>query len=184
MNKLLLGAALLLTACGNDPVTYAGYFDEDQDRSITNDNSNNGEQIYNNYGKGTMNITNNTGDNYIQYNKEISNTIDAIKISFQPDDFIAFIGFTNISADTLKINGSYTAYIGTQRFSNSLGMLPGDWLEIPPMETRSVSVGTGADSVSINSITFYEIKTVLRQYNTPLVTKEITNIWYGNMKFK
>lgn len=45
MNKLIIGTAILLTACGNDPVTYAGYFDEDMDRSVeentTDDHSTN-----------------------------------------------------------------------------------------------------------------------------------------------
>lgn len=45
MNKLLLGTALFLTACGNDPITNAGYFDDDVDRSVeettTDDHSTN-----------------------------------------------------------------------------------------------------------------------------------------------
>ena len=45
MNKLLIGTAILLTACGNDPITKAGYFDDDVENSVeettTTDNSTN-----------------------------------------------------------------------------------------------------------------------------------------------
>lgn len=51
MNKLLLGTAIFLTACGNDPITNAGYFDDDVDRSVeettTDDHSQNNTTIYN-----------------------------------------------------------------------------------------------------------------------------------------
>lgn len=166
MKKLILTGLFALNACGNDPVTYAGYFDEDQDRSIVNDNSIKGEQVYNNYGSGNINITNNNGSTYIQYDNSKNNTIDVLKITFNPSDFIAFINLRNMSADTLRLQGEYVTNYGfvEQFWING-------WIEIPPYQTRSVSVDTGAEHITITSITFLN------------ELSEVDNIWVGELKF-
>ena len=60
MQKLLtlLILALIFTGCGNDPITNAGYFDDDVDKSVTTEQPNTGAQIFNNYGSGTMTVNN------------------------------------------------------------------------------------------------------------------------------
>lgn len=60
MKKLFIFglAVALLSACGNDPVTTAGYFDDDVDKSnTTTDNSTSaGVQNFNNTGNGNMEV--------------------------------------------------------------------------------------------------------------------------------
>lgn len=167
MKKLILTGLFALNACGNDPVTYAGYFDDDQDRSIVNDNSIKGEQVYNNYGSGNINITNNNGSTYIQYDNSKNNTIDVLKITFNPSDFIAFINLRNMSADTLRLQGEYVTNYGfVEHF-----WLPTGWIDIPPYQTRSISVDTGAEHVTITSITFFKDTNF-----------GVDNIWVGEIK--
>lgn len=58
MKKLILALATILAACGNDPITNAGYFDDDVDKSTTTTTN------YTNDESNTSNSNNTTTNNY------------------------------------------------------------------------------------------------------------------------
>ena len=72
-----------------------------------------------------------------------------------------------MSADTLRLQGEYVTNYGfVEHFWLSSG-----WIEIPPYQTRSISVDTGAEHVTITSITFFKDK-----------LSEVDNIWVGEIR--
>lgn len=88
MQKLLtlLILALIVTGCGNDPITNAGYFDDDVDKSVTTEQPNTGAQVFNNYGSGTMTVNNTVNYNSSAKNTAASlsnNTITTLSASYQ-----------------------------------------------------------------------------------------------------
>lgn len=77
-----LALATIIAACGNDPVTYAGYFDDDQDRSVNTSQPNEGTQIFNNYGSGNMTV-NNTIQNTVNYVAPQIVSSSSVAVSYQ-----------------------------------------------------------------------------------------------------
>ena len=171
---ILAVSACVLTGCGNDPVTYAGYFDDDQDKSVTTNNSSNGDQVFNNYGSGNMNVTNNTGDTYIQYDKSIENTINSLSFSYNPG-FIGFLSVTNLSADTVWLTGTYRNNNG---YINRL-QDGATYATIPPFGTWTDSDVTGGKCVTVTQVTFLKQEIDRSVSCCPSYNHTPVSIWSG-----
>lgn len=181
MNKLILALATIIAACGNDPVTYAGYFDDDQDRSVTTNNNSNGDQVFNNYGSGNMNVTNNTGDTYIQYDKSIENTINSLSFSYTPGNISSTLYVTNLSADTVWLTGTYLNT--NDYFSAFYDFHPlGDIVTIPPFDYWAVIDAVGGKCATVTRVTFLkrEIDSSVSYYTKYNYIP--ANIWTGAIK--
>jgi Flp pilus assembly protein TadG len=168
-------SACVLTGCGNDPVTYAGYFDEDQDKSVTTNNSSNGDQVFNNYGSGNMNVTNNTGDTYIQYDKSIENTINSLSFSYTPGYPAGTLYVTNLSADTVWLTGSF---LNNNGYVNSFHPL-GHITAIPPFGDWSVWDASGGKCATVTRVSFFKREIDRSQSCCPSTKYIPASIWTG-----
>ena len=96
-----LALATILAACGNDPVTYAGYFDDDQDKS-TNTTTN-----YTNDESNTSNSNNTTTNNYYHDSVIVVHDTLTRTITTRVTDTL-YVKDTLTFTDTLTVHTSST----------------------------------------------------------------------------
>ena len=165
MKKLFIFGLVvaILAACGNDPVTTAGYFDDDVDKSnTTTDNSTaTGVQNFNNTGNGNMEvniyntqlpqttvintyepITSNT-DDIITSQENSPTEIGITSIKFELIN--GYLYGTNLLDESYRIKGAYR------------GNHPGNLtMSFEPYLTDSDYIAYKLDCVTITSLSFYK----------------------------
>lgn len=110
-NLSILSLTVFAIACGNDPITNAGYFDDDIDKSVTTEQPNTGAQVFNNYGSGTMTVNNTINYSGSSLESPTTNTTvsETAPKHFFPTD-LSYVGIYKTTTGAKLVMRNNTSY--------------------------------------------------------------------------